>query len=91
METGLKGKNVLITGASRNMGRLAALQFAQEGANLAICTSSKMKELHAVAEEIRALGVKAVWMGAPASLAVFQPGWREPFSSVTITPLLDCG
>src|SRR5690606_4209306 len=60
METGLKGKNVLITGASRNMGRLAALQFAQEGANLAICTSSKMKELHAVAEEIRALGVKAV-------------------------------
>ena len=58
MDTGLEGKNVLITGASRNMGRLAALQFAREGANLAICTSTRMKELDAVAEEIRALGVK---------------------------------
>lgn len=58
MDTGLKGKNVLITGASRNMGRLAAIQFAQEGANLAICTSSKMQELGAVADELRALGVK---------------------------------
>lgn len=60
MDTGLKGKNVLITGASRNMGRLAALEFAREGANLAICTSSKMKELNAVAEELRALGAKVV-------------------------------
>jgi NAD(P)-dependent dehydrogenase (short-subunit alcohol dehydrogenase family) len=60
MDTGLKGKNVLITGASRNMGKLAAIQFAQEGANLAICTSSKMRELNAVAEELRALGVKVV-------------------------------
>ncbi|MCX7137083.1 MAG: hypothetical protein NTW47_10765, partial [Proteobacteria bacterium] len=29
METGLKGKTVLITGASRNMGRLAAIAFAR--------------------------------------------------------------
>lgn len=58
MDTGLKGKNVLITGASRNMGRLAALQFAREGANLAICTSTKMAELEAVAAEARSLGVK---------------------------------
>lgn len=60
MDTGLKGKNVLITGASRNMGRLAALDFAREGANLAICTSSKMKELEAVAQELRGLGAKVV-------------------------------
>ena len=56
MDTGLKGKTVLITGASRNMGRFAALAFAREGANLALCTSRKMKELGAVAEEARALG-----------------------------------
>ena len=60
MDTGLKGKTVLITGASRNMGRLAALAFAREGANLAICTSAKMKELQEVAEEARALGAKVV-------------------------------
>ena len=60
METGLKGKTVLITGASRNMGRLAALAYAREGANLAICTSSKMTELRQVADELRALGAKVV-------------------------------
>jgi 3-oxoacyl-[acyl-carrier protein] reductase len=60
MDTGLRGKNILITGASRNMGRLAAIQFAQEGANLALCTSSKMAELNAVAEELRGLGAKVV-------------------------------
>ena len=58
MDTGLAGKNVLITGASRNMGRLAAIQFAKEGANLAICTSTKMKELDEVAAELRTIGVK---------------------------------
>jgi 3-oxoacyl-[acyl-carrier protein] reductase len=60
VDTGLKGKTVLITGASRNMGRVAALAFAREGANLALCTSSKMKELGAVAEEARAFGVSVV-------------------------------
>jgi 3-oxoacyl-[acyl-carrier protein] reductase len=60
MDTGLKGKTVLITGASRNMGKLAALEFAREGANLAICTSSKMDQLNEVAEEARGLGVKVV-------------------------------
>ena len=60
METGLKGKTVLITGASRNMGRLAALAYAKEGANLAICTSAKVDELKSVADEIRAIGSKVV-------------------------------
>ena len=60
MDTGLKGKVVLITGASRNMGRTAALAFAKEGANLAICTSSKMDELGRVAGECRDLGARVV-------------------------------
>ena len=45
MDTGLRGRTVLITGASRNIGRLAAIAFAREGANLAICTSTKLKQL----------------------------------------------
>src|SRR5688500_12600300 len=60
MDTGLKGRTVLITGASRNMGKYAALGFAREGANLALCTSTKMDELEAVADEARALGVAVV-------------------------------
>jgi 3-oxoacyl-[acyl-carrier protein] reductase len=60
METGLKGKTVLITGASRNIGALAALEFAREGANLAICTSSKIDRLNEVAKQARGLGAKVV-------------------------------
>ena len=60
MDTGLKGRTVLITGASRNLGSAAALAFAGEGANLAICTSAKMKELNEVADQARKLGVKVV-------------------------------
>lgn len=60
MDTGLKGRTVLVTGASRNMGRLAALTFAREGANLAICTGSRMEDLNRVAEEARALGAGVV-------------------------------
>ncbi len=60
METGLKGKAVLITGSSRNMGRAAALAFAGEGANLALCTSSGGDDLDKVAVEARALGAAVV-------------------------------
>ena len=60
LDTGLKGKTVLITGASRNMGRMTALAFAREGANLAICAQQKLKELRQVAEEARSLGIKVV-------------------------------
>ena len=60
MDTGLKGRTVLIAGASRNMGREAALAFAREGANLAICTSTKIQELQQVADEARALGARVV-------------------------------
>ena len=60
MDTGLKGRTVLITGASRNMGEYAALAFAREGANLALCTSTKMDELEQVADKARALGVAVV-------------------------------
>lgn len=40
MDLGLSGKRVLITGASRGIGRSAAHRFAQEGASVAICARS---------------------------------------------------
>lgn len=58
MDMGLHGKTVLITGASRNMGRAAALAFAAEGANLALCTSSRIAQQDAIADEARQHGVK---------------------------------
>ena len=49
MDTGLKGKTVLITGATRNHGRASALAFAEEGANLLLCTRQSMDLLEETA------------------------------------------
>jgi 3-oxoacyl-[acyl-carrier protein] reductase len=88
VDTGLKGKTVLITGASRNLGRVSALAFAREGANLAICTSAKMKELGEVAGEARALGVKVVAEKCDvtdgAAVAAFVKKTREQFGGVDV-------
>src|SRR5579864_6108913 len=52
METGLKGKVVLIAGASQGMGRACAEAFAAEGAIVAMCARTD-KTLQAAAAEIR--------------------------------------
>jgi len=59
----LEGKVALITGASRGIGRSAALAFAQAGAAVAL-TSRKQEDLDRVAEEIRAAGGKALPVAA---------------------------
>ncbi len=51
----IEGKNVLVTGASRGIGRATALALAEKGANLSLLVRSR--ELgEKVVEEIRALG-----------------------------------
>ncbi len=37
MDLGLKGKNAIITGASKGIGRSIALTLAEKGVNIAIC------------------------------------------------------
>jgi 3-oxoacyl-[acyl-carrier protein] reductase len=53
METGLKGKAVLITGASQGMGRATAEAFAREGARVAICARNQ-ETIERVAKGIHA-------------------------------------
>jgi NAD(P)-dependent dehydrogenase (short-subunit alcohol dehydrogenase family) len=59
----LEGKVALITGASRGIGRAAALAFAEAGADVAL-TSRKQEDLDKVADEIKALGRKALPVAA---------------------------
>ena len=55
----VKGKNVLITGASRGIGKGIAQAFAQHGANVAFTYSSSAGPAEELEKELSALGVKA--------------------------------
>ncbi|MGR8921159.1 MAG: SDR family NAD(P)-dependent oxidoreductase [Gammaproteobacteria bacterium] len=57
MDLGLAGKNAVVTGGSRGIGRAAALGFAAEGANVAICARGQ-EALDRTKQEIEAAGVK---------------------------------
>ena len=57
MNLELSGKNAVITGASKGIGRSIALALAQEGANVAICSRGE-EALHAAEKEMLESGVK---------------------------------
>jgi NAD(P)-dependent dehydrogenase (short-subunit alcohol dehydrogenase family) len=55
----LEGKVALIAGGSRGIGRVIALTFAENGADIVI-SSRKLPDLEAVAEEVKATGRKCL-------------------------------
>lgn len=59
MDLGIRGKNALVTGGSRGLGRQIALSLAGEGVNVAICARGK-ETLDRTAKELQSQGVKAV-------------------------------
>ena len=62
----LAGKNILITGASRGIGRAIALACAREGANLCL-TATNAETLGEVANEARHAGVETTTLAADVS------------------------
>ena len=61
------GKVALVTGSGRNIGRATILKLAAEGANVVVNSRSNQAEADAVAQEARALGVKALSVLADVS------------------------
>ncbi|MDR5857501.1 glucose 1-dehydrogenase [Caballeronia sp. LZ062] len=60
----LKGKSILITGASTGIGAAAARAFGRYGANVAVHYNSSKDQAEEVAKDVRALGVSAITVGA---------------------------
>ena len=64
--TNIKGKWALVTGASRGMGRQAALFLAQQGCNL-VLHSRSLEHTAGLLDEVKALGVEAYAVAAELS------------------------
>lgn len=56
----LKGKNAIVTGGSRGIGKAIALELAQNGANIIINYTSNKEAAEKTVKEIQQLGVKAL-------------------------------
>lgn len=63
----LKGKNAIVTGGSRGIGRAIALALAKCGANVAVNYTSNQAAAEEVVKEIEALGVGAMAIKADVS------------------------
>ena len=64
---GLKNKNVLITGASRGIGKAIAIRFAEEGANVAINYVGNLKAAEETQEQCTKFGINAITIKADMS------------------------
>ncbi len=64
----LEGKHILITGASKGLGRQLALEFAREGAAALSLVARHADRLYQVREEIRSLSPRTRVLALPADL-----------------------
>jgi len=87
MDLQLKGKNAIVTGGSKGIGRSIALNLAQEGANVAICARGK-DALKETEKELLDKGVKVITLtcdvGDDKQLDDFLEKVKEEFGTIDI-------
>lgn len=87
MDLGLAGRNSVVIGGSRGIGRAIALGLAREGANVAICARQEAP-LRETERELAAQGVRAhaapCDVADPVALTAFLDGAREALGGVDI-------
>ncbi len=78
----VQGKTVLITGASRGIGRAIAIELAQQGAKRLLLVARDRQRLAEVADQIEALGTEAITLAldmaqlVEVNIAIAQ-AWRD--------------
>ena len=89
METGLKDKNVVVTGGTRGIGKSIITAFAKEGANIWFCYHSNEALAKGVMEELKELypGSKISAKAVDVSSAKECEAWVEEI--LTEAPSLD--
>ncbi len=84
----LSGKQAVVTGASRGVGRATALMLAEAGAAVVVAYRSRAEDAEAVAEEIRAAGGEAWTYGGdladPAAVRGFFAAVEERWGGLDI-------
>jgi 3-oxoacyl-[acyl-carrier protein] reductase len=87
MELGLAGRNCVVIGASRGIGRAIARGLASEGANLAICARGEAG-LQQIADELRTDGLRlraeACDAGDPEALEAFLEASNKELGGVDV-------
>jgi pteridine reductase len=87
-ERRLEGRNALVTGAARRIGRAISLALAREGANVALHYGSSKQEAAELAAEIEGLGARATLVRAdlsdPGELADLVDRAREALGKIEI-------
>lgn len=58
--TALKGKTIIITGASQGIGQAIALRYATAGANIIVATKDSVENIQSTADQIQSVGGKAL-------------------------------
>ena len=69
----LEGKRALVTGAQQGIGRAAVLALAREGADVAINWFEGQPAAEQLAEEVRALGRRALTVQGDVSKSADDP------------------